>query len=247
MVKRNYSKYKILAIIPARGGSKGISKKNIKILAGKPLIAYSIKEAKKSRYIKRIITSTDDKEIAKIAKKYGAETPFLRPKELALDAAPDLPVFQHCLKWLKDNENFEPDIIVHLRPTAPLRRVEHIDFGIEVMLKNIKKADSVRSVTKVDSHPLKMWRLKNNRLSPFIPLKVYKIKEAYNMPRQKLPSAYIQNGSVDVIKRETIMEKNSMTGNNIFGFKMKEEESVNIDNILDFMLAEILMKKRLKK
>lgn len=239
--------YKICAIIPARGESKGIPKKNIKDLAGKPLIAYSIEEAKKSKYINRIITTTDSQEIADIAKKYGAEIPFLRPKELALDTTPDLPVFQHCLKWLKDNEGYEPDIVVHLRPIAPLRRAEHIDLGIEIMLKNIEEADAVRSVTKVDTHPLKMWKLEGNKLSSFIPEEVYKIKEPYNMPRQKLPRAYIQNGSVDVIKRETIMKQNSMTGKNIFGFEMPEEESVNIDNHLDFMLAEILMRKRMKE
>lgn len=241
------NKYEILAIIPARGGSKGIPKKNIKELVGKPLIAYTIEEAKKSKYINRIIVTTDSKEIAEIANKYGAEIPFIRPEELSQNATLDLPVFQHCLNWLKDNESYLPDIIVHLRPTAPLRQTEHIDFGIEVMLKNIKEADSVRSVAKVDAHPLKMWRLEGDRLSSFIPEDVYKIKESYNMPRQKLPSAFIQNGSVDVIKKDTIMKQNSMTGKNIFGFEMKGEESINIDNILDFMIAEILIKKRLNQ
>ncbi len=239
--------YKIYAIIPARGGSKGIPRKNIKILAGKPMIAYSIEEAKKSKYINRIITTTDDQEIAEIAKGYGSEILFMRPKELAEDATLDLPVFQHCLKWLKENEGETPEIVVHLRPTAPLRKVEHIDLGIKIMLKNWDRAGAVRSVTKVDDHPLKMWGLEGDSLLSFIPEQVYQIKEPYNMPRQKLPKAFIQNGSVDIIKSKVIMEQDSMTGKNIFGFEMKREDSVNIDNILDFKLAETLIEERLKR
>ncbi len=232
----------VLAIIPARGGSKKIKKKNIKLLAGKPLIAYTIEESKKSKYISRIILSTDNEEIAIIGKKLGAEVPFLRPSELAEDYVTDLPVFQHCLNWLRENENYIPDIIVHLRPTAPLRKNYHIDTGIELLLKS-PGADSVRSVTAVGQHPLKMWKIENNRLAPFVSEEISGIKESYNMPRQKLPPAYIQNGSVDVIWTKTILEKNSMSGDIIAPFVMEEWESINIDTEIDFSLAELIMKR----
>ena len=232
----------VLAIIPARGGSKKIKKKNIKLLAGKPLIAYTIEESKKSKYISRIILSTDNEEIAIIGKKLGAEVPFLRPSELAEDYVTDLPVFQHCLNWLRENENYIPDIIVHLRPTAPLRKNYHIDTGIELLLKS-PRADSVRSVTAVGQHPLKMWKIENNRLVPFVSEEISGIKESYNMPRQKLPLTYIQNGSVDVIWTKTILEKNSMSGDIITPFVMEEWESINIDTEIDFSLAELIMKR----
>ncbi len=239
------SQLQILGLIPARGGSKSVVRKNIKLLAGEPLIAYTIRKALKSRYITRLVVSTDDEEIAEMARKYGAEVPFLRPAELALDHVADLPVFRHCLHWLQEHEEYCPDIVVHLRPTAPLRTVIHIDRGIESLLES-PEADSVRSVCLAGQHPLKMWGIKAGYLIPFIPEHVSGIKEAYNMPRQKLPAAYIQNGSVDVVRTEVILRKNSMTGDVIKALVMDEEESVNIDSPLDWELAEILMKARLK-
>lgn len=233
----------ILGIVPARGGSKKIPYKNIKLLAGKPLIFYTIEEALKSKYIARIIVSTDDEKIAQIAREIGAEVPFIRPSNLAKDHVTDLPVFQHCLNWLKENESYKPDIVVHLRPTAPLRKVQHIDEGIKLLLRS-PEADSVRSVTRAGQHPLKMWKIENKRLFPFIPEKIIRTKESYNMPRQKLPKAYIQNGSVDVIWTKTILEKKSMSGNVIIPFVMEEMDSVNIDSEIDFLSAEVIMKKR---
>jgi N-acylneuraminate cytidylyltransferase len=235
-------KVNILGIIPARGGSKGIKNKNIKLLCGKPLIYYTIAEAKKAKFIKRIIVSTDSPKIRDIARKYGAEVPFLRPKELAKDFVTDLPVFKHCLKWLKENEGYRPDIVVQLRPTAPLRKAEHIDKAIELLL-NSKGADSVRSVTKAGQHPFKMWRMKNNRLLPFISQNISRREESYNLPRQKLPLVYIQNGSLDVIWPKTILEKGSMSGDVILPFVMKELDSVNIDEKIDFLVAETIIKK----
>ena len=210
----------ILALVPARGGSKGIPRKCIKLLAGEPLLAYTIREAKKSKYITRLIVSTEDEEIARVAEQYVAEIPFLRPTELALDHVTDLPVFQHCLMWLKENQGYSPDIVVHLRPTAPLRTVHHIDTGIELLLAS-PKSDCVRSVCCAAQHPLKMWRLKDGYLDPFISEEVSGIREAYNMPRQKLPPAYIQNGAVDVIRTEVILRKASMTGDVIKAFTSK--------------------------
>jgi len=234
---------KILAIVPSRGGSKSIPRKNIKMLAGKPLIAYTLQEAARSHWINRIIVSTEDKEIAKTARDFGAEVPFLRPSELALDHVTDLPVFQHCLSWLKEKEGYQPEIVVHLRPTAPLRRFIHIDKGIELLLKS-PDADSVRSICPVDQHPLKMWTIKNNWIFPFIPEKIYNIKEAYNQPRQQLPCSFVQNGSVDVIRANVILKMNSMTGRRIKAFIMEKKDSVNIDSPLDWVMAEILIKNR---
>lgn len=233
----------ILAIIPARGGSKGVPRKNIKLLAGEPLIAHTIREARKSRYITRTVVSTEDEEIASVARELGAELPFMRPPELAADDVLDLPVFQHCLHWLRENQGYAPDIVVHLRPTAPLRTVFHIDKAIELFLAS-PGTDSVRSVSPASEQPLKMWRVKDGHLIPYIPADVYGLEEAYNMPRQKLPPAYIHNGAVDVIKTEVIAERNSMTGDVIRALVMDTDDSVSIDTPLDWQLAEILIARR---
>ncbi len=231
----------------ARGGSKGVPRKNIRMLSGKPLLAWTVLEAKKSKYINRIIISTDDEEIAKVAAEYGAEAPFMRPKELAADRTLDLPVMQHALRYLEEKENYKPDAVVQLRPTAPLRRAEHIDFGVKMFLEH-PEAHSVRSVTPTPKHPLKMWRLEGERLTPL--LTHPEVPEAYNSARQilqdKMP-VFAQNGSVDVIRPEVILEMNSMSGQNIFGFVMPAEESVNIDSLEDFAVAEKFMAERLER
>jgi len=234
---RSSRKYKILAIIPARAGSKKISNKNIKLFNGKPLIYYSIAEAKKSKYINRIITTTDSPRIRKIAIGFGSEAPFLRPYKLAEDFVVDYLVFRHCLGWLCDNEGYCPDIVVHLRPTAPLRQVSHIDSAIELLLQN-PKVDSIRSVCDITNHPHKAWKIERGLLKPFIPKNTSGVHEAYNQPRQKLPKAYIQNGSVDVIWAKTILKKKSMCGDYIKPFVMEKIKSVNIDDELDFKFAE---------
>jgi len=238
--------YEILALITARGGSKSIPQKNIRLFLGNPLIAYTIKELKKSRYISRAIVSTDSDQIANISKDLGVEVPFLRPKELAEDFVQDFPVVRHALEWLSEKEGYAPDIIVHLRPTAPLRKSKHIDEAIEVLIQH-PEADSVRSVYLAPRHPLKMWKIENEELVPFIPANVYKIKEAYNYPRQKLPAAYVQNGSVDVIWAKTIIKKNSMSGDKIMPYVMDESDSVNVDTLVDFKLAEMIMKEKMRK
>lgn len=233
--------FKILGLIPARGGSRGIPRKNIIPVAGKPLIAYTIEEAIKSRYIDRVIVSTDDEEIAEISKKYDAEVPFMRPKELAGDDTPDLPVFIHTLKWLKDNQDYIPNLIVHLRPTSPLRKVEHIDEAIKI-LKSNKTADSIRGVCIPYQTPFKMWMIKGRYMKPL--LKFKKIKELYNTPRQLLPPVYWQNGHIEVTRYETIMKKHSMTGDKILPYVMDSEYSIDIDSELNIKLTEIILKGR---
>lgn len=155
-----------ICIIPARGASKGVNRKNIRQLGGKPLIAWTIKTSLSCSSLQRIIVSTDDLEIANIAKEYGAEVPFLRPPELAKDSTPDFPVYQHTISWLTEHENFQPDIVVWLRPTSPLRSVEDIKNAIDILVKS--QADSVRSVCLSEHHPYWMKRLEGDRLIPFI-------------------------------------------------------------------------------
>lgn len=228
---------KILAIIPARGGSKGIPKKNIQIVAGKPLIFYTIEKALQSKYINRIIVSTDDNEIAEIVKKYGAEV-LIRPKELALDDIPDLPVFQHALKELRKTEEYCPDLVIHLRPTCPLRIVDDIDNAIEKMLKT--NCDSVRTIRAIKDHPYWTSKVEGDHLSPF--LENYDVKKYYQ--RQLLPDAYITNGAADVLKSDIIMNNNNLYGKDIRSIITPAERSVDIDTEFDLKLVEILLKER---
>lgn len=233
----------ICAIIPARGGSKGVPGKNIKPLAGKPLIAWTIEEAKKVPGISRVIVNTDDNDIANTAAVYGAEV-FLRPKSLAEDLTEDLPVFQHHLGVLQNDYEL-PDMIVDLRATAPLRRANRIQEGID-LLKNAGKtgADSVRAVSKAAKHPYKMWKLlENGFLQPLLSEEQTGLKEPYNAPRQIFPKIWQNNGSMNAFWPETVLEKNSMTGNRILGYTMEDWESINIDTEIDFLLAEELMRR----
>ena len=203
----------VLVVIPARGGSKGIPRKNIRLLAGYPLIAYSIEIARQSSLVTRIIVSTEDEEIATIARELGAEVPFLRPSELAQDDTRDLPVFQHALKWLNENENYKPDVVVQLRPTTPIRERDSVDRAIKQMFDH-PSADSVRAVVIPDKNPFKMWTIRpDGMMKPLI--QHDEIPEAYNAPRQALPEAYWHSGQIDVIRPETLLVKNSMSGDNL--------------------------------
>jgi len=237
---------KIYAIIPARGGSKGVPGKNVKDLQGKPLIAWTIEAAKKVPEISRVIVNTDDEEIARAARAHGAEV-FKRPKTLAQDLTLDLPVFEHHLRALSAKKEL-PDIVVDLRATAPLRRTERIAEGI-ALLKELgrNKTDSVRAVSKASKHPYKMWRLSGKYIEPFLSKKQTGMNEPYNVARQLLPEVYQNNGCVNVFWSDTILKKKSMTGDKIAGFVMEDWESINIDTHTDFIIAEELMKKHKKK
>lgn len=239
------NRYKILAIIPARGGSKGVPGKNIRPLAGKPLLCWTIEEAKKSKYISRVIVNTDDEKIAQVAKSFDAEI-FTRPKNLAEDLTEDLPVFLHHLSELKKSESL-PDIVVDLRATTPLRRANRIDEGIKLLIDSgRKKADSVRAVSLATKHPYKMWKLENGFLRPLFS-SVDGLKEPYNAPRQILPKIFQNNGAMNAFWSETILEKKSMTGDKVLALPMEDWESINIDSEFDFLYAEYLMKKNLHK
>lgn len=228
----------IVCLIPARGGSKGIPHKNIKKMGGQPLIAYPISIAKKSKYIDRVIVSTDSLEIKEIAEKYGAEVPFVRPDKYATDTATDLSVFKHFLKWMRENNEESIDLIVQLRTTEPLRTVEIIDSAIKKMLDN-PKADSLRSVKKSYFSPYKMWEIDNyNNLKPLL---CFEKEDWYDLPRQDLPMTYEQDGLIDIIRPETIEKYHSMSGENILSFT-HNLDVVDIDDIESLYRAEKVLK-----
>ena len=227
---------KILAIIPARGGSKGVPGKNIKILAGKPLIAWTIETALSVPCLDRVIISTDDRDILEIGRQYGADVPFLRPEKIAADDTLDMPVYEHALSWLADNELFYPDIIVWLRPTVPLRITEDIEKALDLLIK--KEPDWVRSVCEVDHHPYWMYKLNEGRMESFI--EGIQIKNY--MRRQSLPPAYRLNGAVDATWRSTILEKKLLYSGVIEAYIMPGDRSIDIDTPLDFKFLETIMK-----
>lgn len=231
---------KILAIIPARSGSKGLPGKNTKPLLQHPLLAYSILAAQQSKLINRITVNTDSEQIADIAKQYNAEIPFIRPAELAEDLSTDLDVFKHQLDWMKKTEAYIPDIVVQLRPTSPVRFSNWIDEAIEKLISG--DADSIRVVTESPLTPFKMWLVNNNNdgaMEPLVTLK--EINEPYNQPRQSLPVVYWQIGTLDVIKTKTISEGNSMSGKKILPFIVDKKFAIDIDDVASFYKAEELI------
>ena len=234
----------ILGIIPARGGSKGVPGKNIRPLAGKPLIAWTIKEAKKSKHLTRTIVSTDDDQIAATARAFGGEVPFLRPKEISRDLSTDVEFLQHALSFLKEKEQYMPDIVLRLPPTSPLRTAEDIDAGIEKLLEDAE-ADAARPVVEAPKHPFKAWKISSVYLKPFFSKDCSGFDEPHNLPRQLFPKAYIHTGAMDVMRRRTIEELKSTSGNRLAYFFMDPEHSINIDSQLDFEFAEYLMHRRL--
>ena len=233
---------KIIAIIPARQGSKQIKNKNIKKLFGKPLIYYSIAIAKKCKLIDRVIVSSDSVKIIKIAKKFGAEAPFIRPKIFANDSAKDYGVFKHCLKWLKENENYKPDLILHLRPTYPMRSLKILNEFIKFSLNKKNKYDSIRSVCEPSQSPYKMWTI--NKKKYLNPLLEDSKREFYNMPRQSLKKVYWQTAYLDMIKYKTIVVKKSMTGKKILSYLLSSDHIFDIDDSFSFKLTEKYFNKR---
>jgi N-acylneuraminate cytidylyltransferase len=210
----------VLALIPARGGSKGIPGKNIMPIAGKPLIAYSILQAQQSKRITRTIVTTDDAQIAYVAREWGAEVPFIRPPEYAQDLSPDIDVFRHALTWLRETENYVPDLVVHLRPTGPVRRIDLIDEAIDA-LAAYPSADALRSVALALQTPYKMWFITDQGLLDPV-LRQEGVPDSQSLPRQQLPPVYWQNGYVDVIRPRAVLEKNSMWGDTAIPFVVNE-------------------------
>ncbi|RJP27542.1 MAG: acylneuraminate cytidylyltransferase family protein [Candidatus Omnitrophota bacterium] len=229
----------VLALIPARGQSKSVPRKNIRPVLGKPLVAYSIECAKKCKRIQRVIVSTDDPEIAEIAKTYNAEVPFLRPAEISGDFSLDVEFHCHAIRWLQEHERYVPDAVVNLRPPHPIRNPATIDRAIALFLSR-NDIDSLRSVRKSDLSPYKMWKMDEaGLLQPVASLDG--VIEPYNQPRQILPMVYWQDGYVDITRPSVILEKNSTTGDRILPFLI-EEECIDIDYEDEIEQAEKILK-----
>jgi CMP-N,N'-diacetyllegionaminic acid synthase len=210
---------KVLALVPARAGSKSMPDKNVLSFRGRPLLAHSVEHGLQARNVDRVLVSTDSPRYREIALAAGAEAPFLRPAALAGDHSTDLEVFAHALQWLEEREGYRPDACVHLRPTYPTRRVEDVERAVE-LLRSDPAADSVRSVTPAPHTPYKMWRLQDD--GSLRPLLAADRPEAYNLPRQVLPPVYLQNAAVDVVRAAVIRERASMTGSRVLAYVMDE-------------------------
>ena len=233
----------VVAVIPARSGSKGVIDKNIQLLGGHPLIAYSIAAARLAKGIDRIIVSTDSEEYATIARKYGAEAPFLRPLEISGDNSTDYEWVKHALDWMQREDGFIPNYLVHLRPTTPLRKIEVIDNAISYMMKSAS-ATALRSAHKTHLTPYKMFKLNGEYMRPF--LSYEGSKEFYNLPHQIFEDAYIPNGYVDIVRPSLFMETGFLHGDRI---KLWETDEIpDIDTIADITFAEnVLHKEKFKK
>ena len=222
---------KILCIIPARSGSKGIKNKNIIDVNGFPMLVWSIKQAKASKYSKfmKIVLSTDSEEYRKIGIEYGAEVPFLRPKEISGDQSTDQEFIEHAVNYFEND--YVPDIILQLRPTYPTRKVEIIDECLDIFLKVRNEYDSLRTVVPFEKSPYKMYRIDNYNLKPLFK-EVNNIKEPYNQCRQVLPQTYLHNGYIDILNSD-IIKNGTISGENIYPFVMNKEEIHDIDTIED--------------
>jgi N-acylneuraminate cytidylyltransferase len=203
------------------------------------LIAFSITAALRSELVKRLIVSTDDEEIAEISRRYGAGTPFLRPKELAADSTADLPVFQHALTWLEENENYKPDIVIHLHATTPVRPRGCLDEAARLLLAS-PEGECVRSVVEAGQNPYKMWRIATGTGTMIPLLTIPGNLEPYNTPRQSLPPVFWQTGHVNAILPATI-RGGSMTGKNILPLIIDPRYLVDIDTPADWEYAEWLI------
>lgn len=215
----------VVAVIPARGGSRRLPRKNLVPLGGRPLITWSILAGLAASCVDRVVVSTEDEEIAEVAEAAGADVPFRRPVELAGDHTPDLPVFQHALRWLASHEGYRPDVVVHLRPTSPARRPGLIDDGVARLLDS-PGASSLRSVSPTPETPHKMWWVGDDGL--LSPVCGTLEEELFNQPRQVLSDAWVHDGVLDVIRTEVI-SSGSMSGPRILAFTLGPDEGVDID------------------
>lgn len=244
-MKAGQAQVRILGVIPARGGSKSIPHKNIASLAGRPLIYYTIREAEKSKLLDAFVVSTDDPKIVRVARAYGADVPFLRPKKYAQDSSPDIGYLEHALQWLKDHRGWNPEIVVMLRPTSPLRTSREIDGVIRFMLET--KCDSVKSVSLPYPHnPFKMWFLDETtkKIKPILPTRHFK-KLGTDVPRQLLPVVYWQNGLVDVTRAKFI-RRGRVFGPDMRGFVTDPGLSADIDSAADLKRVAALIKRASK-
>jgi len=230
----------VLGVIPARGGSKGLSRKNILHLAGKPLIAYTIEVALSTSFLDRLIVSTDDEEIAKVAHQHGAEVPFCRPFDLARDETLVYPVLIHAVQWLSEHQDCNPDFVLLLQPTSPLRTVEDIDAAINIAIT--AEAEAVVSVTPVHQHPYWMKQVtEDGRLTDHLPL------ERFPNRRQDLPVVYALNGAIYLAETRILLERQTFYTDRTYAYIMPPERSLDIDSKWDLYLAELVLKDRARR
>jgi len=223
---------RILGVIPARGGSKGVPRKNLAPVLGKPLIAYTIEAALSSTLLTEVIVSTDDEEIAEVSRQWGAQVPFMRPAELATDRAQAVPTIQHAVREMEALRGARYDVVVMLQPTTPLRTAEDIDGCLRKLLAT--GADSVISVVEVGGHhPVRMKRIVDDQLVD------YAEEEIENRPRQELPPVYLRAGSVYATRRDVLMEQNSFKGRVSRPYIIPPNRAVNIDTPIDLKIAEL--------
>lgn len=230
---------KILAIIPARGGSKGLPRKNILKLLGKAMIGYTIEAARASKYIDKVVVSTEDEEIAEIARQFGAEVPFLRPKELAQDDTPGIEPILYTMREAEKFYNVSFDVMIMLQPTSPLRGTEHIDAAIEQYRKNRDHFDSLISVTELE-HPVEWNRTidTDGKLQDFL---WYEKEQMYS--RQRAQKVYRLNGAIYIVEKEALFRTKRFETGRTQGFMMNTYESIDVDTKEDFCYAEFLMSK----
>jgi len=233
-----YKNKKILCVIPARGGSKGLPGKNIKKLLGKPLIGYSIGHARGSKYIDRTIVSTDSKIIAAVARSLGAEVPFLRPKRLSKDKSSTMDVLLHAIDWMEKREKFNFDVLVLLHATTPLRKAKDVDKSIELLFK--KNTDNVFSVTEAHKNPyFNMVEINKDE-------KVTLVKQGAYTNRQSAPDVFDMNSSIYVWWKDVLKNSKSLFPGKTSIYLMPKERSVDIDDYIDFKVAAMLLKGGLK-
>lgn len=226
----------IIGLITARGGSKAIPRKNVRLVAGKPLIAWTIEAASYSLRLSQLVVSTDDQEIAAIARKWGARVPFLRPAELALDNSPHIPVVVHAIEWLESHEQLRCDYVLLLQPTSPLRSGEDIENAIQLALE--RDADSVVSVCEAPFHPYLAKNIVDGRLESFLPQ-----PEGY-LARQNLPKAYVINGAIYLVRRDLLMKQHTFYTERTYAYLMPPERSLDIDTPWDMYLADLILRDR---
>jgi CMP-N-acetylneuraminic acid synthetase len=231
-----YREHVVVCVIPARGGSKGLPGKNIKILCGKPLIAHTIEQAKQSKYIDRVIVSTEDEEIAKTSLEYGAEVPFMRPMALAGDSSSTVDVLLHAIHWLENTDSYPFDILVLLHVTTPLRSVDDIDRSIALVVE--EKADNVISVAEAHRNPyFNMVEINSDGYAALA-------KQGNFTTRQAAPMIYDMNSSIYVWWKELLKEKKKIFLDKTRIHVMPKERSIDIDDHIDFKIAEMMMAER---
>jgi len=227
---------KILGVITARGGSKGIPRKNIKILGDKPLIAHTIDAAKKSALISHLIVSTDDEEIAGVCREYGVDVPFIRPRELATDEAGHLEVMKHAILEMENIHGFRFDYAVILQPTSPFRTAEDIDGTVNKLFLYPEADSAVSLVEVINNHPVKIKKLNGDRVFS------YSVPEVEGTRRQDLSGAYKRSGAVYAMRRDLLIEKNRLYGDHVVGYVVPRERYIDIDDEFDWLKAEYIFK-----